>query len=57
MSIKIDLAKAYHRVDWYFLKDTFYQLRPKPTMRYVSKTNFSILQNGKKLPSSRLLRI
>ena len=56
MAIKIDLEKAYDRLEWSFVYKIlhafhFPQNIIKPIMSYVSSTSISILVNGGKLDS------
>ena len=61
MAIKIDLEKAYDRLEWHFIKDVLelYRLPPsliKLIMSCVSSSSISILINGGKLEPFHLLR-
>ena len=51
MAVKVDISKAYDRVEWGFLKAVLKRLGFAPAwikliMMYVSSANFAILGNG-----------
>ena len=51
MAVKVDMSKAYDRVEWSFLKAVLKRLGFAPAwikliMMYVSSANFAILGNG-----------
>ena len=55
VAIKLDLEKAYDRLEWHFIQDTleFFQLPPNLItliMNMITSTRFHILWNGTPLP-------
>lgn len=58
MVIKIDLVKAYDRVDWTFLHETLnvFGFPSATSINCTTKASFSILWNGEKLPKFKAAR-